>query len=328
MLLFILPTYVEAQLIPKLENIILLQMTPVNPGPRENVTLSARSFSIDLNTSSISWFINDVLQQEAVGETVFRFVTEGLGSNTIIDIVAETSDGELETQRITIRPTQIDIVWQADTFVHPFYKGKRRASVGASINVEAVPHFIDNTGQRLRTDELIYRWKANNKILLNVSGRGKNTITVSQKRPRRSLSVEVEIESFDKTLFGKRTIRIPITDSELFVYENNPLLGVLFNNAIDGVYSLKGQETKFIAYPFFMSLVDRNSPDINYVWKLNNNSITLGEDRGSIAVSNVGGDAGEALISVSIQNFQKIFQRSSSQFKIEFGRDSSLNTLF
>lgn len=322
-LLLFAPFLAVAQIVPKLENVIVLDITPVNPGPEEQITISAESFSIDLDTSTISWFVNDVLAKQSIGETVFRFVTGGLGSVTTIDVVAETSGGSIETKQIIIRPTDIDLVWQAYTFTHPLYEGKSIASVGSSVGVEVIPHFINNAGRKLDASELIYSWRVDRKALPRSSGRGKNTITVSQSKPVSSLSVEVEVESPDKTLFGKRTILIPIRDSELLVYENNPLLGILFNNAIGNLYSLLGQETKFVAYPFFMSFINRNSSYINYSWKLNGNPITLGEDRGSITVSHTGENAGEAEISVSVQNSREIFQRSNTQFNVEFGRSSS-----
>ncbi len=319
----LIPFYANAQIVPELNNVIVLDVAPTYPRAQERVTLSAKSFSIDLDTSTLSWFINDTLQQQSVGETFFRFTTGKLGSKTKIRIVAQTQDGAVHTEQITIRPTDIDLLWQAHTFAHPFYSGKRIPSVGSSINIEVIPHFIDDTGKRLDESKLIYSWRVDNKALKNASGRGKNTIMVSQIKPVNSLLVTVEVTSSDNVLFGKRSVSIPIRDNELFVYENNPLLGILFNKAIRGIYSLTLQETKFIAYPFFMSFSDRNASNINYVWKLNNNPIALGDDRGSITVSHDGTEAGEANISVSINNTEKIFQKSSAEFNIKFGKDFS-----
>ena len=317
------PLYATAQIIPELENVIILDVTPTNPGPYERVTISAESYSIDLNNTTISWFVNDVLKQQIIGGTSLQFTTGGLGSNTKIDVVAEGSGGVLESEQINIRPTDIDLLWQARTFTHPLYKGKSVASIGSSIDVEAVPHFINDAGRRLKTNELTYTWRVDKKVLPHASGRGKNTINLSQTKPIDSLLVEVEVESSDNILFGKHTILIPIRDSELLIYENNPLLGILFNKAVANLYSLIGQETKFIAYPFFMSLVDRNAPHIDYLWRLDGETIVLGEDRGSITVSHTGSEEGEVEISTSVQNSREIFQKSDSRFKIEFGKGSS-----
>jgi hypothetical protein len=323
MLMLSAPFSTSSQIAQGLENVIVLRMTPTNPGPEKPVSIFAESFSIDLDTSTISWFINDVLKQQSVGGTAFQFKTGGLGSSTKIDIVAETIGGILETEQIIITPTDIDILWQAHTSAHPLYKGKHIASAGSSISVEVTPHFIRGNGKKLRPDELIYSWRVDNKAVPRLSGRGKNTIAVSQTKPVDSLFIEVEIESADKTLFGRRTLSIPIRESELLVYENNPLLGVLFNKAVGNLHALIGQEVKFITYPFFMSFANRNADYINYSWELNNKPITLGENKSSITVSHGGKEGGSAKISVSVQNSIEIFQRSDTGFSIEFGRGSS-----
>ena len=321
--LLCIPFYTSAQLVQNLENTIVVRINPTNPGPEELVTIFAESFSIDLDTSTVSWFVNDVLEGQSIGMTSFQFVTGDLGSINTIDIVAQTREGVLETERIIITPTDIDILLQANTFAHPLYNGKRIASVGSLIHLEVVPHFVNSGGERLNAQELIYSWSAENKALPRASGRGKHAIIVSQTKPVGSLFIEVEVRSADNTLFGKKGVTIPIRDSELFVYENNPLLGILFNTAIRGIYSLTSKETKFIAYPFFMSFTDRNASHITYLWKLNNTPIVLGDDRGSITVSHTGRERGEAEISVSVENSQEIFQRNNARFNIEFGRDFS-----
>ena len=317
------PLISSAQITPKLENVIILDVTPSNPGPREQVTISAESFSIDLNTATISWFINGALKQQSIGVTSFQFTTGDLGSSTKVDVAASINDTIPQTKQITIRPTDADIVWQGNTYVHPLYRGKRIPSVGSTINVEVIPYFVDETKKQIATDALIYLWRIDGKTLPKASGRGKNTIIISQIKPVKSIFVEVEISTPDKLLYRKERLSIPVRDSELLVYENNPLLGILFNKTIKNLYGLTEQETKLIAYPFFMSITDRNSPYINYIWKLNNKPITLGEDRSSITVSNTNKEEGKATIKVSVQNSRDIFQRSSIDFIIEFGGNTS-----
>ena len=321
--LLLTPFFVQAQLIPDPEDAIIVKISPTNPGPEELVTISINSFSVDLDNATISWFVDGVLEQQSIGDKNIQLITGGLGSSTEIDVVADTSIGSLKANQAVIRPTDVDLVWQARTSAHPLYQGKKLASVGSLIDVEVIPHFIDDIRSRLSPNELTYLWRVEGRVLQKASGRGKNTIILSQVKPLESLPVTVEVTSSDKKLFGKRSVAIPINDSELLIYENNPLLGILFNKTVRDLYSLVGQETKFIASPFFMSFDDKNDPHIDYSWELNGDSIALGEDRSSITVSNTGGEEGEADISVSVQNSRDIFQRSESTFTIEFGKDRS-----
>lgn len=321
-LLFI-PLSTTAQTMPKLENILILDISPTYPKPGDRVTVSVKSFSIDLNNSTISWSINGTLEQRSVGTTLFKFTAGELGSSTNINVVANIGNTPLGEKQITIRPTDADIIWQGNTSAHPLYKGKRMPSVGSTINVEAIPYFFNEIKSKLKANELAYSWRIDGKALPKASGRGRSTITISQIKPVKSILVEVDILSSDQLLSRKERLSIPIQDSELLIYENNPLLGTLFNKTINGSYSLTEQETKFSAYPFFMSFVDRNASYINYSWKLNNNPIILGKDKNDITVSNTNKENGKAKISVSVQNYRDIFQKSSSDFIIEFGKNTS-----
>lgn len=322
-LLLFIPFFVSAQVVPELENNLVLRISPTHPGPNEEVTISVESFSIDLNDSTISWFVNGILEQQSIGVTSFKFVTKGLGSSANIDIIAETENSSLVAEQVTIRPTDADIIWQGNTSAHPFYKGKSIPSVGSTINVEVVPYFINESGSRLNANELTYSWRIDGKSLPKASGRGKNTIVISQIKPVGSILAEVEIESPDQVFFRRERLSIPIQDSELLVYENDPLLGILFNKTINDLFSLTGQETKLIAYPFFMSFLNRNDSHIDYSWRLDRKPITLGEDKGSIIVSHSGEEEGEAQIDVSVQNSRDIFQRNEARFTIEFGKNKS-----
>ncbi|NQV93052.1 hypothetical protein HQ403_00960 [Candidatus Kaiserbacteria bacterium] len=322
-LLIITPFSVNAQLIQELESTLVLSVNPTYPAPNENITVSIESYSIELSNATVSWFVDGILEQQVIGGTVFTFVSGELGTSVDIDVVASVNNISLGTKQITIQPTDADILWQGNTLTHSLYKGRHIPSVGSSINVEAVPHFLTRAGYRLHTDELTYLWRIEGKALPQASGRGKNTITITQTKPLKSILAEVEISSEDEQLFTKKSISIPVQSTELIVYENNPLLGVLFNNVIGGLYSLTGQETKFIVYPFFMSGNDRNASTINYVWRLNGSPITLGEDKSSITVGHSGEQEGTAEIYVSTQNNEKIFQKSESSFTIKFGKNSS-----
>jgi hypothetical protein len=322
-ILFI-PINIGAQTILQLENAIVLTSSPTYPVPNKEVTLNAESFSIDLNNSTISWFVNENLEQQSIGGTSFKFINGELGDNKKINVIAEKNDVLLGTAETIIRPNDVDIIWQGNTFSHPLYEGRKLPSTGSTINIEAIPHFLDGDKNRIRASELTYTWKVDGKVLTSQSGRGKNTIIISQTKPTGSLYVELEIQSSDKKLYRREWITIPIQDGEVLIYESSPLLGDLFNKAISGLFTLKEQEARFVAYPFFMSLSGRNASHIDYSWKIDNTPILLGDDKGSIVVNQTNEkDSGEAQISVSIQNSRDIFQRNSGKFIIEFGNNSS-----
>lgn len=327
-LLIVAPFFVAAQIVQELESALVLSINPTYPGPNEEITASVESYSFDLNNTTISWFIDGILEQQTVGGTTFIFNSGKLGTSVDVDVVASTNDTTLGTKQITIHPTDADILWQGNTSAHPLYKGRHIPSTGSTINVEVIPHFFTQLKSELRADELSYQWRIDGKALPHASGRGKNTITISQTKPIKSILTEVEIRSEDSQLVMKKSVSIPVQQSELFIYENHPLLGQLFNNAISKSYTLTSQETKFIAYPFFMSIDNRNAEEVTYAWSLNGKPITLGEDKSSITVGQSGEEDGSAKISVSTRNSEKIFQEGASNFIIKFGKNSSSSFSF
>ncbi len=320
-LISLFPMISHGQIIPQIQSVLVPEILPTHPAPGERVNVSIESFSIDLSTSNISWFLNDRLQQQSVGATTFSFTTGNLGSTSVVDVIAETVDGGVFSEQVIIRPTDVDILWQADASAHPLYKGKVIPAVENIIQVEAVPHFISGGG-RISRDALNYTWRVDGKVVERVSGVGRYTMTVAETRPIDALRLEVEVAAFGGTLLGKESIQIPIESPEILVYENNPLLGILFNRAIRNVYTLLEGETKLIAYPFSFSLNDRNDEHIRYSWQLDGDQVTLGDDRGSVTVSYQGGEAGEVDMSVRIRNARDIFQEASSEFRIRFGSNS------
>ncbi|MCW9054936.1 MAG: hypothetical protein OQJ98_03100 [Candidatus Pacebacteria bacterium] len=320
--MFVFPHPTSAQIVPELNNVLVPSVMPRNPGANQDVSILVKSYSIDLNVATLSWFINDTLALQGVGQTSFTFTTGGLGSISTITIVAEDTS-RVYTQELIIRPAKLDLLWQAQTHTPAFYQGRKLPSIGSLIAIEAVPLFINDIGARIPDDELVYTWYVDGSIVERISGKGKRAARVSQARPRKSINVEVQAETLDGLLVRNTSINIPIVSPEIIVYENNPLLGQLYNQAVSGTYNLATTETKFVASPFFMSLSDRNASHITYAWQLDKKPVSLGDDRGSITVRQSGEEAGRANITVSVENTRDIFQKAAASFSLLFGVASS-----
>lgn len=321
--IFVSPETLSAQLIPQqLQNTLNISVSPRHPGPNELVSLSIESFSIDLNRAHITWFLNDTLIAEGDALTTTSFTTGRLGSNSLITIFAETPDNATATETISIRPVQIDLIWQANTYTPPFYNGKALPTAGSSVSVTAFPQFVTEDGATVSPNNLIYQWEKNSDPLQEISGRGEKTATVSLL-PNRETVVEVTVSSIDGILSGTERISLRPREPQLLIYEDNPLLGTLFNGALGETFSLIGGETRFIAYPYFISTRSRGATHLEYVWKLDNDIVTPGDDVGSITVNHSGGGSGNAIISLSLQNTRDFLQQAAKQFTITFGESSS-----
>jgi len=313
------PVSTHAQLPPEVGSSLVVRYSPEFPKPGQEVRITVESFSIDLNQATISWFVDKTLRRQGAATKEFTFTVGPLGSESTIDVTAGTGDGVTVGERIVFRPTNVDLLWQAQSFVPPFYSGKALPTASGSITVEAVPNFVIS-GKRLSPDTLIYTWKYNEKVAQSASGKGKRSLTITDLKPERTSIVDVEIASPDRSLVGTERLVLPLAKPKVIVYEDYPLLGTLFNRSVRDSFFLAVNETRFIAYPYFMSLRSRNDTNLEYLWHIDQSEVALGEDPSSITVSHEGDGEGNARVTVSIQNLRNIFQQAEKSFTVQFGR--------
>ncbi len=137
---FIFPySQINAQIGARQEDLVV-EMTPSNPGPNQSVSVSLNSFVFSIDSARISWILNGASKKSGRGEKNFTFETGGMGSQTTLRIVVETADGYVAEKTIRIKPGEVDLIWETESYVPPFYKGKALFSYQNKINFIAIPH--------------------------------------------------------------------------------------------------------------------------------------------------------------------------------------------
>src|ERR1035437_6764061 len=86
---------------------VAVEFSPSAPGPNQTVTATASSFSVDLNSSSIAWFVNGKMQKTGTGLANFSFQTGTLSQTTTIDMVVNTIDGQVIKKTFSIKPAEV-----------------------------------------------------------------------------------------------------------------------------------------------------------------------------------------------------------------------------
>jgi hypothetical protein len=328
--IFIISLFANAQ-IPGLDNVIVLNVSPKYPKPGQLVIVSAESFSIDLDRAeSIVWYVNGKVIARGIDIKEVQFEAGKLGSSSVVEVAVRTSNGGTFSQDIIIRPTEVDLIWEAETYTPPFYKGKALPSSNADVRVVAMPHFVADSGVKLLRSDLVFTWKVDGKILGNVSGRGKDSITIEGPQIFRAKIVEVEISSIGNSLQGKGIIGISSVEPKIVFYENNPILGMKYENAVRESILLSQDEMTITAHPYFFSSKRRIGSGLEYSWNVDGSSVnSLPDDDSSITFRQVGDGEGEADISLSIHSMNKILQSARESFLLLFGfRESSESAPF
>lgn len=304
-----------------ISSVISLVATPETPGPNENVSIFIDGSGIDLDLATITWKINGQVVQSGQGVKSFNFITGGLGTETVVSATIDSGE-DTYTRNATFTSNDIDILWQGKSYTPPFYKGKSLWPYQGNITLLAIPHVHNSSGQEISPNNLIYIWKQNSTVLGDVSGFGKNSLTFSDSILSLNQVIKVDVLTNKDTIVASKVINLNPLPPKILVYENNPLYGIIFNHESTGAISLQSKEISFIATPLFFSTANRNDPNIQYEWRVNNKKVSQSNGQITFRIpENVSGESG---VGSSIKNIDKITQTSQKTFQVHFDNQISL----
>lgn len=322
--LTLIPTFAGAQSFQNLgdqtgANNIIVQVTPSQPKPNQFITTSIESYATDLDRADISWFLNGKLEKNAIGEKTFLTKTGKAGSVTNILILIKTAEGKTIQQVLNIRPSSLDLIWEAQSYTPPFYRGKALFPYQGGVKIVAMPNILDENGGFLNPKTLVYTWSVNGDVVPKVSGYGKNFIFYNGSVPLREATISVEASSVDKKYTAVGSVGLSPQSPFALFYEESPIYGVMYNRVLQENEVLKNDEIKIVGIPYFIGTKNRESAGLVYGWQLNNQ--TIGDNnRSGLTFKQTSKAAGLARVSLQISNPSKIFQFTDSNLSLTFGQ--------
>jgi len=205
---------------------------------------------------------------------------------------------------------EVDLLWQGETYVSPFYKGRTLWSGQSRIIFLAIPHGLGNPAN------LDYKWTKNGTVLGNINGVGKNTLSFTDSILSKPQTIKIDILSKQKAVLASASVTVSPISPVLAIYENNPLYGFMFHKETGGVHELEGQEATFTAFPLFFSVFDRTDNRVGYEWLTNIGGEA--ETSNSATYRAPEDTAGTSKVSVSASHKDKIVQSAGKSFLIRF----------
>lgn len=302
-------------------------IAPDHPGPGEVVIIEAQGVGGFLGDATISWRVNGSLVRSGVGEQRFSFTLGGLGSTNTVDVTISSPTRGIITKKFSFNPSNVYMLWEAKTSVPPLYLGKALYTGGSSFKVVAVPQVVVK-GSTVSVGSLSFAWQRNGTPLPEQSGRGKNilNLTGNQLLPQETVTVNV---SLNGEVVAQGEVVVPVSKPQIFLYESDPLRGVLYDQALTNKASLAAKEVTFKAEPYFFDLGSLNSGSVSYEWKLNN-KVTTGPEtsKGYLTLRQSGNGEGSASLSVALQNLDsgKYVQAAKAALTILFGNTTNDST--
>ena len=316
---FFTTTYAQSAQVP--QDDIVLTIIPENPGPNQTVSASVVSYSTDINAATITWKINGKTQKSGVGQKTFQFITGNVNNSTTLDIIVETKEGQVITKTLNIKPVSVDLIWQSDGLVPPFYKGRILFSHQNKITFIALPHITGSSGTEISAKNLIYKWTRNGTVMDSDSGYGKNTYTMTGSLISRPLDIEVEVTGTNTSVVGRAQTSVEPIDPSIILYRENPLYGIEFQKALIDTVELKdSKEIAIVSMPFFFGVSNYYSGELLYKWSVNGVPIDADRTQTTRVFRQKEGASGVSNISLEIENRNKILQLASSRFNLSFGK--------
>ena len=279
---------------------LTIGLTPQYPRPGEAVQLTAQVRGVDLAGSTFVWRADGTIIAQGVGVSSAPVTAGALGSETAVEMDMETPQGTVRSAQATVAPTEIDLLVNADSYTPPFYRGRALPSIGTNVVAQALTRFVRADGSLIPDSDIIYTWKHGGQVLGALSGRGRSSAVIPVRHLYTNDTVTVDAVSSDLTRSGEVSVFVPSVKSVLDLYEDHPLFGILFNNALRTSASIPETEMAFAAIPYFAQATGPNDAALSYAWRVNDTPVPASVGTPSEITINADNSNGQAQVALEV----------------------------
>jgi hypothetical protein len=306
---------------------VSVEVVPEVPVPGQTVNISIKSYSSEFDKANITWRVNNQIISQGTGFRNFSFSAPESGKTLTVKVTVLKQEGGVFEKSFTFSPSDVDLVYEAQTYTPPYYKGKALFTSESSVRFIAMPYFIEN-GVTLNPNNLVYKWSVNGSVIESESGYGKRVFEGQSNLVSRPYNVEVEVSAINSTLKAKKSMLVKNNQPDLVIYESNPYLGVVFERAVTGNFKLSGPELSLQAIPYFYSTKQKDNDSIDYTWKVNGISGVTSSRQSFITFRNETGEKGRSLITLEAEHFKNILQIATQNINLNFEAYDTSKTIF
>lgn len=269
----LVPVSTQAQFLGNLSG-VHIALTPEHPRPHQSVEARVHSATVNVSSATIIWLVNEEIVQQGPGETSFVFEAPALGETLHVTVLVQAADEQVFSDTITIHPTEVVLLWEAETFTPPFYRGRALYTSGSSIRAEARATIIDENGRIYPSEELTYTWRRNDSVLGSHSGLGKNTLVIEGPKFFSDDILSVEARTKDGVLTASAAVLIATNEPQVLLYEEDPLIGTTYHRAIETGHAFRDSaQVSLQAVPLFMDALRPNDARLLYTWNVNSTDV-------------------------------------------------------
>lgn len=316
LILFIFLIPQTAHLQTNIEEQISINFSNEFPGPYDPISVYIESYQSDLNKANISWYVDGVLLDQGVGLKDFNFNAGGLGEESVLDIVITRPNGSVLEKTYYINPGEVDLYYEGETYVPPFYGGRPIFSPQSDIKLVALPNLVDVSGEKISNDQISYTWEIDGVVDQRNSGTGKDVYYHSTGLIPRPLRVTLTAEPVTTNQTAQISKTISPRNPSLSVYEKNPIYGTVYEQTIKDDFVLTRNEVEIEAVPYGFSLDILNRGVFD--WKLNGQTINDFKSN-TIVFRKVEEGESRNRVSVEVSHKDNLLQNTRILFGLNFG---------
>ncbi len=295
-----------------------IELSPEFPKPNSQVTASVVTYDTNLDAAFITWKLNGKTVLSGPGERRLTFTVGDMNKPTVLQVEVVSVSGSSITKTLNLQPSSVDLIWQSESFVPPFYKGKAMMSHQNKISFIAIPHINDSSGNLISPKNLIYKWLIGSSVVETASGYGKNVYSFTSPLISRSINMRVQVSSIDASAKGEGTAFVNPSEPSILFYKKSPLYGIEFQKTLTGVVTSTTKEVEVVGIPFYFGTTNPSSPELNYKWFINGSEIKDNSGGFTRVFRAKEGTTGTALISLSIEDVNKLLQTAYKNFSLTF----------
>lgn len=238
-----------------------------------------------------------------------------------MEVVAQVTlpDGTVGGALTQITPLGLDILYDANSYTPPFYKGRALPAPGTAVRMQAIARFPRTNGSIVSPGDLVFTWRKGTKLLTEKSGRGRDTLVAEAPYLFDTNIYSVHVSTVDGSLSADARIRIPSVEPVLRLYQDHPLFGITYWNAIPRSSTLEEREMTFTIAPFFVAAHSANDPSLEYAWRVNDQEVVPSDVRNGITIGVEGTTASDASIALVLTRAHDLFLNASDLWRISLG---------
>ena len=297
---------------------IVLGISPENPSPNQTVNATLGSHSINLDKTNISWLVNNEKLGGGIGKKSFSFKMGELGYLTVLSATIDTVDGQSIFKTITLRSTNVDLLWEAyDAYTPPFYRGKALAPSQGKFKVVAIPSLVSQ-GEKVNINNLSYAWTKDRNPQVSSSGWGKSSFVFQNSYLDKGNVVEVKVSDILGNTGASGKINTTTSNPKILFYEYDSKLGTRWERTLVDGFTINKDGGIIDVEPYFFSPKDIGSSNLAFDWYINGAKIQTPETKNVLPVRPETSEPGNATIRVVIENIKTLFQSTSKQIRVNF----------